>query len=144
MAEAPLPAPLPLERDEAPRRHRSRRHVYYDFPWTASGALKLPTVEHRPTVMLIAEDGETEVTLFRWSTTIGGWKAEKPRPHTVQMVYKESPPGPRIWRDLVVSPVWVPPENAPKREIVRTRFDDSAVLNTDLFGPGYGSALRDS
>src|SRR6201999_1534269 len=58
-----------------------------------------------------------------------------------QMVYKDSPVGPRIWRDLIASPVWIPPENAPKRELVRARYGDSYVLNTDLFGPSYGSAF---
>ncbi|HVY44788.1 MAG TPA: hypothetical protein VHB21_02870, partial [Minicystis sp.] len=34
-----------------------------------------------------------------------------------------------------------PPENAPKRELVRARYNDTYVLNTDLFGPGYASAF---
>jgi hypothetical protein len=118
-----------------------RADVNYDFPWTTRGELKLAPVEHRPTLTLYAKDGDKEVALMRWPTTIGGWKAEKRAPHQIQMVYKESPPGDRIWKDLIVSPVWVPPENAPKRELVRARYNDTYVLNTDLFGPGYASAF---
>ncbi|HEY4117103.1 MAG TPA: hypothetical protein VGM56_04585 [Byssovorax sp.] len=118
-----------------------RGDVYYDFPWTKQGALKLPSVEHRPSITLLARIGDKDVALMRWPTTIGGWKAERTHPREVMMVYKESPAGPRIWRDLIASPVWIPPENAPKREIVRARYNDSYVLNTDLFGPSYASAF---
>ncbi|HVY49027.1 MAG TPA: hypothetical protein VHB21_24220, partial [Minicystis sp.] len=80
-----------------------RGDVNYDFPWTPSGQLKVAPVEHRPTLTIYAKDGDREIALVRWPTTIGGWKPEKVRPRQVQMVYKESPPGDRIWKELVVA-----------------------------------------
>jgi hypothetical protein len=118
-----------------------RGDVYFDFPYTPKGERKVPLPERRPYIVLYAKDGDRDIALVRWPTTIGGWKPEKVRPKVIQMVYKESTQGERIWRDLVVSPVWVPPEKAPKRELVRPRYDGSWTLNTDLFGPGYPSAF---
>lgn len=118
-----------------------RGDVVYDYPYTRQGLSKIPPVARRPTFVLWARDGDKDVALVRWPTTIGGWKPERKGPKHIEMVYKESPPGPRVWRDMIVTPVWVPPDSAPKRELLRPRPDGSWAPNTDLFGPGYASAF---
>ena len=118
-----------------------RGDVWYDFPYTRTGLPMGHAVERRPTMTLFAKrkDG-TEVPLVRWGTTIGGWKVERLRPREMALAYKESPAGERVWRDVIAAPVWIPPESAPKRELVRPRADGSWATKQDLFGPGYASA----
>ncbi len=117
-----------------------RGDVWYDPPFGKKGAPKAQPVEHRPTLTLYAKHDGREIALVRWPTTIGGWKPERSKPKEIDLVYKLSPPGPRVWRELFAAPAWIPPESTPKRDLVRPRFDGSWTTKTDLFGPGYASA----
>lgn len=117
-----------------------RGDVYYDFPYKRNGKQRVQKVERRPALTLYAKTKKGEVALLRWPTTIGGWKPENIDGNVV-MKYKGSVEGERIWRDLIVSPAWVPAESVPEREIVRKRPSGKGwTANTDIFGPGYGSA----
>ena len=115
-----------------------RGDVYYDFPYAGSRRRAQP-VDRRPVLTLYTKDGDKEVALVRWPTTIGGWKAEQVEGRVV-MKYKGSVEGDRIWRDMIVSPAWVPAESVPEREIVRRRPGGGWAANQDVFGPGYASA----
>lgn len=116
-----------------------RGEVWYEYPYTGQGNSRLPTAEQRPTVVLYAKDGDAEVALMRWGTTIGGWKPEVIGTGLVKMIYKESPVGPRVWRDLMVTPRWIPPASTPKRDLMRPTLN-GWQLKRDLMGPSYASA----
>lgn len=117
-----------------------RGEFSYDFPWTDRGAPLPSKAGRRPSLTLYAKDGERDVALVRWGTTIGGWNAEKTGRRDIEMLYKESPAGARVWRDVIATPVWVPPESTPNRDLLRPRPDGSWALKDDLFGPSYASA----
>jgi len=115
-----------------------RGEVRYDYPFNGAGERKVATPRRRPALVVYAKDGELWRPLFRWGTTIGDWKPERVGKR-VLLAYKESPSGPRVWRDLVLAPRWLPPESTPARDLVMpTR--DGYRLRTDLLGPSYASA----
>ncbi len=122
------------------RAELDRGDVWYDFPYTAEGRRRSQPVRLRPTLTLLARDGEREVALVRWPTTIGGWKPERSRAGALGLRYKESPEGPRVWRDVIAAPAWLPPPSTPDDELVRRGPSGRYVPNTALFGPGYRSA----
>jgi len=93
----------------------------------------------RPALIVYARDGERRIPLARWPTTIGGWQNEKDDDDIVPK-WKESPVGPRIWRDLYVGPSWLPPKSTPDRELVR-RTDRGYELAREQFGPSYRAAF---
>ena len=96
-------------------------------------------VERRPAVIIYAQDGGRQVPLARWPTTIGGWQREVVD-GDIEKRWKESPAGPRIWRDLVVGPSWLPPDSTPDRELVRSE-NGKYVLARELMGPSYRAAF---
>ena len=96
-------------------------------------------VARRPALIVYVRDGERRIPLARWPTTIGGWQNEKAGDDIVQE-WKESPVGPRIWRDLYISPSWLPPETTPDRELVRST-DHGYVLAREQLGPSYRAAF---
>lgn len=79
------------------------------------------------------------IPLVRWATTIGGWQKQRVD-DDIEITWKESPSGPRIWRDLFVGPSWLPPKTTPDRELVR-RSDGGTVLARDALGPSYRAAF---
>lgn len=93
----------------------------------------------RPMLMVYADDGDREVVLVRWPTTIGGWKPERLASGAVVRKLKASDIGPRLWRDLVVTPAWYAPPSTPDADLVGVRDGRKSVLQ-DLIGPGYRSA----
>ena len=95
-------------------------------------------VMRRPSLVVYTTYGNRRIPLARWPTTIGGWQAEKDG--GVSQKWKESPVGPRIWRDLYVGPTWLPPETTPDRELVRPMFG-RYVLARERLGPSYRSAF---
>lgn len=118
-----------------------RGDVWYTFPYTDAGRPRGFPVRRRPTTTIFARgpNGQ-ETALVRWNTTIGGWQPEiNPEGGGVGMRYKESDVGPRVWRDLVAAPAWLPPPNTPDEELVRRR-NGEWVPNTTITGPGYNSA----
>lgn len=141
--EAPLSlSAIPLPTYHSPhmqlRAEIDRGDVYYDFPFTSDGRARAQSVKTRPMTTLYALDGENEIALVRWNTTIGGWKTEKIERY-VAMKYKGSDVGARVWRDLVASPAWLPPDSTPHDDLVR-KSGRKLVLNNEIFGPGYASA----
>ncbi|MFN9808090.1 MAG: hypothetical protein ACK6CU_00475 [Deltaproteobacteria bacterium] len=117
-----------------------RGDVWFDYPYTSEGRRRGQPVRLRPTLTLLGRDGAEEVALVRWPTTIGGWKPERTRAGGLGLRYKESPAGPRLWRDIVAAPAWLPPPSTPDDELVRRGPRGRYVANTALFGPGYRSA----
>lgn len=93
----------------------------------------------RPALIVYARTSERRIPLARWPTTIGGWQNAQEDGDIVQK-WKESPVGPRIWRDLYVGPSWLPPMSTPDRELVR-RTDGGYVLAREQFGPSYRAAF---
>ena len=110
-----------------------RGDVYYEAGNRRRG------ITHRPILTLYARDGDREVALVRWGTTIGGWQPENTEDGGIGMRYKNSPPGERIWRDVVASPAWLPPASTPDEELVSKRGEEFRP-KLGLFGPGYQSA----
>jgi hypothetical protein len=117
-----------------------RGDVYYDFPYDERGERLAQPVRRRPSVTLYAKDGDTDVALVRWNTTIGGWKNERLDTGEIGMRYKESYDGDRVWRELVASPAWLPPETTPQRELVKYVWGKGWLVDQEQFGPGYASA----
>ena len=59
--------------------------------------------------------------------------------------YKNSDVGPRIWKEIVASPVWIPPDGTPSKDLLTRKTLDRdkgpvTVVNTDVMGPGFQSA----
>jgi hypothetical protein len=113
-----------------------RGDVWYELP------ARRGDVAQRPTLTLYARTGpDDEVALIRWPTTIGGWKKELGPRGKLGLRYKNSEVGRRLWRDLVVSPAWLPPPHTPPRALVRRGSGEGRwVPDTTLLGPGYASA----
>jgi hypothetical protein len=117
-----------------------RGDVWYDFPYDAAGRRLAQPIERRPVLTVWARDGDRDVALLRWPTTIGGWQRERLPGGAVRLAYKGSDVGPRVWRDLVAAPAWYPPPTTPDRELVRRGAGGRWVPRWDTFGPGYRSA----
>ncbi len=117
-----------------------RGDVYYEYPFFMDGRPRNLPVRRRPTITLYAKDGNREVALVRWSTTIGGFKTEKLDSGATALVYKESDVGDRVWRQLVAAPAWFPPPSTPDEDLVRNVPGGGVELQRDLLGPGYASA----
>ncbi|HET7503028.1 MAG TPA: hypothetical protein VFK02_18535 [Kofleriaceae bacterium] len=98
-------------------------------------------IEHRPTLILYADDHGTKRPLIRWATTIGGWSDVRRAGGDVEQRWKESPVGPRVWRRLYAAPTWLPPRTTPDRDLVRDLGDDRWDLKTDALGPGPRTAF---
>lgn len=94
----------------------------------------------RPALIIYVRDGERRVPLARYPTTIGGWQSEKRANGTIVTMWKASPAGPRVWRDLYVGPTWLPPDSTPDRELVR-RDGRRYVLAREVLGPSYRAAF---
>jgi hypothetical protein len=60
--------------------------------------------------------------------------------------YKESPPGPRAWEEIVAAPVWLPPDSTPPTDLLKKNrkkkkpSDPDYVFNYHEMGPSYASA----
>ncbi|HWO22740.1 MAG TPA: peptidoglycan-binding domain-containing protein [Kofleriaceae bacterium] len=92
----------------------------------------------RPALIVYTVSSDRRIPLARWPTTVGGWQLEQS--NGLAMRWKESPAGPRIWRDLYVGPSWLPPSTTPDRELVRTD-GGRYVLARELLGPSYRAAF---
>ncbi len=117
-----------------------RGDVSYDPPYTLDGRPRGSRVRQRPTLTIAAVHQGAKIPLVRWSTTIGGWQPELLPEGGVAMRYKLSPPGPRIWRDLVASPAWLPPDDTPGEDLVRRNGRGGWMPNRRLLGPSHASA----
>lgn len=119
-----------------------RGDVWYDFPYGAHGEELPQPVERRPhTTILVSWNGQ-RIPLARFGTTIGGWRSELVDGVTYWR-YKNSPPGPVVWHQIVSAPVWLPPESTPVRDLlVRSGARGSHGWAPDYHevGPSYASA----
>lgn len=116
-----------------------RGDVWFTFPYTETGQPRGFPVRRRPLLILYARHEGRDIPLVRWNTTIGGWQPEINPEGGVGLRYKESDVGPRVWRDLIASPAWLPPPSTPDDELLRRR-DGRWVVNRSITGPGYDSA----
>lgn len=86
-----------------------RGDVWYDFPFDEDGKpINQPRINF-PTLTVFVYWQKQRIPLVRWRTTIGSWRSETQRNGKVYFKYKNSDVGPRIWQDIVASPVWIPP-----------------------------------
>jgi hypothetical protein len=134
------PAPLYHAPHMEMRAEIDRGDVWYARPLGANPGALNRRAERRPTLVLYARDGSVWRPLARYSTTIGGWQAEQLAPGIVAPRYKESPVGPRVWRDIVAAPVWLPPASTPDSELVHGSAQRGWRAKHELLGPGYRSA----
>jgi len=122
-----------------------RGDVWYDFPYDESGKpIAQPRVNF-PSLTLFVKWNKQRIPLCRWRTTIGSWRSEMRPNGKVYFKYKNSDVGPRVWKDIVAGPVWIPPEGTPAKDLLTRKMlnrDAGAVtaVNTDVMGPGYESA----
>ncbi len=122
-----------------------RGDVWYDFPFDEDGKpIAQPRVNF-PTLTLFVDWQSQKIPLVRWRTTIGSWRSETHPNGKVYYKYKNSDVGPRIWPEIVASPVWIPPDSTPAKELLTRKTLDRdvgpvTVVNTDVMGPGFQSA----
>ncbi|HEX7597100.1 MAG TPA: L,D-transpeptidase, partial [Polyangia bacterium] len=122
-----------------------RGDVWYDFPYDDKGKPITQQRLHFPSLTLFVNWKKQKIPLCRWRTTIGSWRSEVHPNGKVYFRYKNSDVGPRVWKDIVAGPVWIPPESTPAKELLTRKTldrDKGAVpaVNTDVMGPGYQSA----
>jgi len=122
-----------------------RGDVWYDFPFDDSGKpIAQPRVNF-PTLTVFVSWQKQKIPLVRWRTTIGSWRSETQKNGKVYFKYKNSDVGPRIWQEIVASPVWIPPDSTPAKDLLTRKTLDRdvgpvTVVNTDVMGPGFQSA----
>jgi hypothetical protein len=141
--------PVPLPPYYGPQMDLSaeidRGDVWYDFPWDAKGKPVEQRRQKYPSFTLYVTWNKQKIPLARWRTTIGSWRSEMHPDGKVYYKYKNSDVGPRIWKNIVAAPVWIPPEGTPAKDLLtRKVFDRNvgpvSVVNTDIMGPGFQSA----
>jgi len=122
-----------------------RGDVWYDFPYDAQGKERPQPVERRPRTTVSVDYLEQKIPLARFGTTIGGWRSELVN-GAVMWKYKDSPPGPRVWDEIVAAPVWLPPDSTPPRDLLKRNTerkkatDPPYYVNYHETGPSYASA----
>lgn len=119
-----------------------RGDVWYEFPFDEEGRERAQHISRRPRMTIFVRHRGSRIALARLGTTIGGWRSESVD-GTVMWKYKMSEIGPRVWRRIVASPVWLPPESTPARELLsrnRERGGDPYRVNYHETGPSYASA----
>jgi hypothetical protein len=122
-----------------------RGDIWYDLPFDGRGK---PVVQRRdkyPSLTLFVTWRKQKIPLARWRTTIGSWRSEMHADGHVYFKYKNSDVGPRVWKNIVAAPVWVPPDSTPAKDLLTRKVLDRnvgpvTVVNTDVMGPGYQSA----
>lgn len=138
-----LPSPPPYHTEHMELRAEiDRGDVWYDYPYSAAGREVAHRVSRHPTLTVYVKPRTGgEVALVRWPTTIGGWQVDKLRGGGLGYRYKASDVGPRVWRDVVASPAWLPPPSTPDKELVRRSAAGRWVARESAIGPGYRSAF---
>ncbi len=122
-----------------------RGDVWYDFPFDDDGKAIVQERVNFPTLTVFVDWQKQKIPLVRWRTTIGSWRSETQRDGKVYYKYKNSDVGPRIWKEIVASPVWIPPDGTPTKDLLTRKTLDRdvgpvTVVNTDVMGPGFQSA----
>ncbi len=136
----PLPAPPAYHsRNMDLHVQIDRGDVHYAFPYTSDGRPRGAVQQRRPITTIFVRHEGRDIPLVRWNTTIGGWQPEVNPEGGVGLRYKESDVGPRVWRDLIAGPAWLPPPSTPDDELLE-RVGGTWRPNTSITGPGYDSA----
>ena len=122
-----------------------RGDVWYDFPFDDDGEQRPQPRSRFPHLTMFVRWNNQRIALAHWRTTIGSWRSERHPDGNVYYKYKNSDVGPRVWKNIVVSPVWLPPDGTPPKDMLtRKKFDPAGkpetVVNTDVVGPGFQSA----
>ncbi len=120
-----------------------RGDIWYDFPFDSKGNRVSQPRERYPSFTLFVKWRGEKVPLVNWRTTIGGWRSELASDGEEYYRYKDSDVGARVWRHIVVAPVWLPPTSSPMGSMVKTKWVAGGyphVVNYDETGPGYLSA----
>ncbi len=121
-----------------------RGDVWYDFPFDKLGKPIEQRRDHYPHLTLFVRWHDQKIPLCQWRTTIGSWRSEM-QDGRVYYKYKNSDVGPRVWKTIVATPIWNPPEGTPMKDLLVRKVLDTNVgpvtlVNTDIMGPGYASA----
>ncbi|HVZ74094.1 MAG TPA: L,D-transpeptidase [Polyangia bacterium] len=120
-----------------------RGDIWYDFPYNQKG-VRLPQPRAQfPTFTLFVKYRGERVPLVRWRTTVGGWRSELASDGQEYLRWKGSDVGKRVWRHIVVTPVWIPPTSSPLGSMVKQKKVNGMfvnVANYDETGPGFLSA----
>jgi hypothetical protein len=122
-----------------------RGDVWYDFPFDARGKPIVQRRDHFPHLTLFVRWHGQKIPLCWWRTTIGSWRSELHADGHVYFKYKNSDVGPRVWKQIVAAPVWIPPDGTPVEDLLTHKVLDRnvgpvTVVKTDVMGPGYQSA----
>jgi len=122
-----------------------RGDVWYDFPFDEKGKPVNQLRMNFPTLTVFVHWQKQKIPLVRWRTTIGSWRSEISPSGKAYYRYKNSDVGPRIWKDIVAAPVWIPPDGTPAKDLLTRKTLDRdvgpvTVVNTDVMGPGFQSA----
>jgi hypothetical protein len=122
-----------------------RGDVWYDVPFDGRGRPVVQRRDHYPHLTLFTHWRGQKIPLCWWRTTIGSWRSEVHADGHVYMKYKNSDVGPRVWKNIVAAPVWVPPDGTPAKDLLTRKVLDRNIgpvtmVNTDIMGPGFQSA----
>jgi hypothetical protein len=122
-----------------------RGDIWYDFPFDGAGKPREQLRQRYPHLTVLVRWKGQRIPLARWRTTIGSWRSELGEDGRVYYKYKNSDVGPRIWKQVVAAPVWVPPDSTPAKDLLTRKVFDLRVgpvdvVNTDVMGPGFQSA----
>lgn len=120
-----------------------RGDVWYDLPFDDKGNFKPFPRKRYPTLTLFVTHEGKKLALARWRSTIGGWRAEQATDGYEYFRYKMSDVGPRVIRQVVSGPVWIPPTSTPIRSLVKSKSVNGSwtkLVNYEELGPGYLSA----
>jgi hypothetical protein len=141
---APLPQLPPYYSEVMELRAEiDRGDVWYEYPFTKDGRRKAQPRKRMPMTTLFVRWNDQDIPLVTMNTTIGSWRTELAPDGYEYYKYKNSDVGPRVWRDIVAGPVWMPPETTPAGDMIKSvsyRGRKLKVPNYDEFGPWYGSA----
>jgi hypothetical protein len=122
-----------------------RGDIWYDLPFDSRGKPVVQRRDHYPHLTLFVHWHGQKIPLCWWRTTIGSWRSEMHADGHEYFKYKNSDVGPRVWKEIVAAPVWIPPDGTPVKDLLTRKVLDRNVgpvtlVNTDVMGPGYGSA----
>ena len=119
-----------------------RGDVWYEFPYTEDGRKKAQPRSRYPHLTVYVHYADQKIPLVHWRTTIGAWRNEY-KDGEVMLKYKNSDVGPRVWKDIVAAPVWIPPATTPPAELIKGKWKNGKFrrgVNYDEIGPGFRSA----
>lgn len=118
-----------------------RGEVWYEFPYDDQGHERFQPGQRRPTLTVYTEYLGQKIALARYGTTVGGWRTELV--DGVDMwIYKGSPVGPRVWRQIVAAPVWLAPPGTTIKTLITRDLNSKTgySINWHELGPSYASA----